>query len=53
MSMDQTPPELRGARFENDDDAPRRRRPLVTLVAMLCIAALALAALSGLSTLFL
>ncbi|XNZ00292.1 hypothetical protein ACL90Y_11250 [Micrococcus luteus] len=45
--MAEIPPELRHHGSE-DDDAPRRPKPIVTVVAILCLAALVLSTLSGL-----
>lgn len=45
--MGEMPPELRHHGFE-EDDAPRRPKPIVTIVAVLCLAALVVSALSGL-----
>lgn len=45
--MGEMPPELRDHGFE-EDDAPRRPKPIVTIVAILCLAALVLSVISGL-----
>lgn len=45
--MSEMPPELRHHGFE-EDGAPRRPKPIVTVVAILCLAALVLSVLSGL-----
>lgn len=45
--MSEMPPELRHHGFK-EDDAPRRPKPIVTVVAILCLLALVLSVLSGL-----
>lgn len=45
--VERDPPELQGLDW-GEDDAPRRRRPLITLVAWLCIIGLVLGVAAGL-----
>ncbi|MDY6055874.1 hypothetical protein [Micrococcus sp.] len=45
--MTDLPPELRDADPRPDDDAPRRPSPLVTAVAVLCLAGLVLSLAAG------
>lgn len=44
--MSELPPELRGVRFD-DDDAPRRPRPIVLIVTWLCIIGLVMSVAAG------
>lgn len=45
--MGEMPPELRHHGFD-EDEGPRRPRPIVTVVAILCLLAFVLSVLSGL-----
>lgn len=49
--MDQTPPELRGVQW-NDDDAPRRPRPIILIVTWVCIIGLVLSVAAGIFSSF-